>query len=322
MKYGNERIGSVMYGNVKRDKEYTARLLDFVKQKYGLDISDITPAKRGYYGETWRLDNYFAKLDYSYHKEVYRKSIPVVEFMCDAGIDSISRPVKSLEGHLCSDFEDAVLGLFYWIEGDNVQNYDSRTAEYRILSNVYSLPAGNLNIQRQRFDSSPADLFFELWGKLSYAPLINVFKEYRANLENCRERLVLSSHKCAEFNGHFYITHGDAGSNIIKGKEKYYLVDWDGAVIAPPERDAWFYMHLDGEIEKFNDELKRKGINYAFRSERLAYACYRAYFEYLNNFMDTHFEIGNNAVRAESLKHDYFEGWLKPIVEFADKIIL
>lgn len=45
-----------MYSKVQRADAYTMRLLVFLAQEYGLKATNIVPAKRGFYGETWRGD--------------------------------------------------------------------------------------------------------------------------------------------------------------------------------------------------------------------------------------------------------------------------
>lgn len=114
-----------MYSKVERSEKYITQLLDFVQHMYGIEAVSIAPAKRGYYGETWQLatanSRYFLKLDYSPHQSVYEKSFPVVEHLCNNGIDFISRIVKTANGSLSSRFDGAVLGLFDWIDGENIE---------------------------------------------------------------------------------------------------------------------------------------------------------------------------------------------------------
>jgi hypothetical protein len=76
-----------MYGKIQRDVAYKSRLLDFIKQEYALNAISFTEAKRGFYGETWRLEtlggSYFIKLDYSsLHKSIFSDSIAVIEHLC------------------------------------------------------------------------------------------------------------------------------------------------------------------------------------------------------------------------------------------------
>ena len=58
-----------MYSNVIRSDKHKQQLLDLIRLEYGIDAIGIYPAKRGFYGETWRLEDsdrsYFLKLDYS-----------------------------------------------------------------------------------------------------------------------------------------------------------------------------------------------------------------------------------------------------------------
>lgn len=313
-----------MYGTKERNQEYILRLLDFIRTEYGIHAKHVTPAKRGYYGETWHINDYFIKLDYSYHKDVYRSSFPVMEYICCKGMDRINTPVKTLQGELTTDFDGAVMGIFNWLEGENLQNDETRMAEYRILAKVYALPTDGIRFQihYQSFLPKPADLFFEQWSVLDNASLRHVLDMYKEPLKHRRRRLEMFAQKCAACNDNFYITHGDAGGNIIKNGDTFYLIDWDGVRLAPPERDAWFYMHQEGELQKFQKALHENGIDYCFRPERLAFSCYYAYFQYLNEYMRTYFELGVSGLRAESLQKDFFEGWIEPIMKVADKIPL
>ena len=58
-----------MYSNVTRSDEYIYRLRNHIKDEFGINAVHLTPAKRGFYGETWRLDSicasYFLKLVYA-----------------------------------------------------------------------------------------------------------------------------------------------------------------------------------------------------------------------------------------------------------------
>ena len=58
----------VVYGSIDRDDECKFRLLDFIQSEYGLSSVNIAAAKRGFYGETWKLNvenaDFFVKLVY------------------------------------------------------------------------------------------------------------------------------------------------------------------------------------------------------------------------------------------------------------------
>ena len=112
-----------MVNNMQRDDAYINKLKDFIRAQYQLEPLSITPAKRGYYGETWRMDtadsSYFLKLDYfPRHQETYKHSLPVIEYLRNNGIDFISAVVKTASGELCANFNSAVLAVFEWIDGE------------------------------------------------------------------------------------------------------------------------------------------------------------------------------------------------------------
>lgn len=321
-----------MYSNVKRDDEYIFRLHDFIRREYGIASMNIAPAKRGYYGETWRLDaaegSYFVKLDYSAaHKPLYEQSFYVIEHLCNHGIDFISRIIKTTDGRLSSNFDGAVLGVFYWIEGENIQDERTKIQEYQILAKVYAVPADGIELPAEDFSNRSADIFFSQWDKLNHehagndaARITKLFDENSEKLVHRAERLKLFAERCRPDKSHFYITHGDAGGNVIVSGGDFYIVDWDAPVLAPPERDAWFCIYWDWAITAFNNSLRQNGIDYALRPERMAYYCYHAFFTYLTEYMDTYFDIGNrNGDFAENLR-DYFECWIEEEIRYADKI--
>ena len=62
--------------------------------EYGFAIRNIVPAKRGFFGETWKVQtddaDYFVKMDeWDFHKESYKNSLPVINYMVGEGISFI-----------------------------------------------------------------------------------------------------------------------------------------------------------------------------------------------------------------------------------------
>jgi hypothetical protein len=102
----------------------------------------------------------------------------------------------------------------------------------------------------------------------------------------------------------------------MKNNEKYYLVDWDDPVYAPPERDMWFYLDNKNIINKCNEEFKRNGLDYKINEERLIYYCYKSFFWYLTLYLKTYFEKGDLII--EELR-DYFNGWIEKKIVFIKK---
>jgi len=306
-----------------RSDENILRLLDFVQREYGISAAIFTPAERGFYGETWRLDevgdsgeSYFLKLVYAVeHKDTYMHSFPVIEYLCDHGIDFVGRVVKTKYGKLYAKFDGAILGIFHWINGDLTESDETKIPEYQMLAKVYTVPTSSLDIPREDFLGSSGHIFFTRWSNFdsSYEEnLINLFDKYRSKLEHRGKRLKHFAALCSADAGEYFITHGDAGGNLIVDGEKYHIVDWDTAILAPPERDAWVMCSKDWAREAFENALHQKGINHALRPEHMAYYCYYFFFYYLNAFLD--------ASSSADIIEEYINGWIEDSIRYCDEL--
>ena len=311
-----------MYSKIVRSEEYKKTLLDFIKHEYGIEATTITPAKRGFYGETWKLNTpsaaYFLKLVYAHeYKPVYEGSFPVVQHLCDHGIDFISRIIKSTSKSLYTHFDGATVGMFDWIEGENVEDDFTKIEEYKMLAKVYTIPTCNIPIPCENFTNKNADDFFENWKRLNYKQILSLLEKNRLKIEHRAKKLDAFSKICRKDTSNFFITHGDAGGNFLVGGKSNFIVDWDTVKLAPPERDAWFCVHRDWAMDAFCDALKQHNVNYELRPERFAYYCYWFFFYYLNAFLDAHGEVDVEVGAIE----EFIDGWMSYNVEWADGVL-
>ncbi|MHB1483537.1 MAG: aminoglycoside phosphotransferase family protein [Saccharofermentanales bacterium] len=314
-----------MSNQIERDNEYISRLADFICDEYGIAAISIIPAKRGYYGETWRINtengNYFIKLDYSpRHQIKYRNSMEVVEYLCDNGIDFISRIIKTKAGDLFSIFDSAVLGVFVWVDGENIETDETKIPEYEMLSKIYPLTKQGFEIPSIEFSNERALKFFTKWEQLKTETpsddnkaILAIFEQHKNALEHYAARLSYFSNICQKDKSHFYITHGDAGGNLLVGNGNYNIIDWDEVMYAPLERDAWFMCCCDWALKAFTDALNRNNISYMLRPERLAFYCYHMFFLYLGEFLDDFTQCG----KMKEIE-DYFSCWIMERMKYAD----
>jgi len=161
-----------MYNNINRDSEYICNLRNFIQRTYQIIPVSLISAKRGYYGETWRLDtgdsSYFIKLVYaSTYMDIYERSFPIIQHICDHGIEFISRIVKTKTGDLSARFDGAVLGVFDWIDGEHIETNATKIPEYQMLTRVYTVPVHGISIIREDFSGGSADKFFKQWSALN-----------------------------------------------------------------------------------------------------------------------------------------------------------
>lgn len=318
----------MVYNNVLRDEKYIHRLKDAIYQQYGIASIKIKPAKRGYYGETWKVTGtvgcYFLKLDYlPFHQKKFQNSLSVIEYLCEKGIDFIGRIIKAKDGKLYSNFDTAVAGLFEWVDGENIETDDTKGPEYQMLCRIYSLTKPGLQIPSASFSDGAAVHFYEQWESLRKSPknhtncsVLSVFERFREEISHCASQLSLIARRCQANDSDFYLTHGDAGGNFFTGNGRNYIFDWDEVMYAPLERDAWVMGCYDWARNLFNDTLKQNNISYRLQPERLAFYCYHMYFFYLGEFLQVH-PICDQSARIL----DYFEnGWIKSRIEFADSV--
>ena len=310
-----------MYSNVKRDSEYINSLLDFMRGEYDIQPTGIVSAKRGYYGETWRVDasvrSYFVKLDYSAaHKGIYERSFPIVEHLCNSGIVFISSIVKTADGRLSTNYDGAVLGVFDWIDGENIKDKHTKITEYQMLAKVYTIPVDGVSIRREDFAGDSADKFFGQWDAIDDKQICLLLEKNRAMLEHKAARLKHFALLCRDDTTGFHITHGDADGNIITNGNKHFIVDWDDPILAPPERDAWFSL-WDWAIKAFHNALRQNGFDYNLRPERLAYYGCHSFFFYLNEYLESYLDNGN--LRIVDELNEYFSRWIETEIRYAEE---
>jgi hypothetical protein len=261
-----------MLNNVERGSDYINRLADFIYRKYNINAASLTPAKRGYYGETWKLEtagmNYFIKLDYfSRHQRLYQNSLTVVNYLCNNGIDFIGRVVSSCGGTLFTYFDSAVLGVFDWIDGENIETDETKPAEYQLLCKVYPLTKQGFDIPSVEFSNTKALLFYDKWEKLKNMQPNEANTAVKAMLEkqsepllHNAERLTYFASVCEKDTSGFYLTHGDAGGNFFTGKNRNYIVDWDEVMYAPLERDG-LCVAVIGRGKRFKTPCEETELN-------------------------------------------------------------
>jgi len=301
-----------------RDETWLGLLREALKLEYGLTVTALSTAPRGYYAETWKAtsgtDNYFVKLDTTDHQQRLRASLPVIDHLWRHGIHFIPHTIRTINDRLCVDFAGGTLALFDWIPGQNAETDDTKPAEYDMLAQVYAVPLGYDPIPRLEFNSDMADRLFATWANLEPgSPADQELQSHREVLERRASRLERLAKICRRDGSGFYATHGDAGGNFMIDDASCYIVDWDEIMLAPPERDAWVMCTQPWARRLFDDALGHHSVAYTLKTERLAYFCYRMLFFYLTEVLS-----GFNKSDPEIEIHDLLEGWAKSRMEWAD----
>lgn len=317
-----------MHNDIPRDREYIRRLKVALYEQYGITATETAPAQRGYYAETWKVGGpegcYFLKMDYlPFHQTRFQQSLPVIEYLCENGIDFVGKIVKTRDQRLYSHFDTALMALFEWVDGENVETDHTKVPEYQMLCKIYPLTKPGLGIPTASFSDDAAIRFYEQWEALKNAPktdangvVLATLERFRNELSHCASRLSELAGRCREEKGDFYLTHGDAGGNFFVGNGRNYIFDWDEVMYAPLERDAWVMGCYDWARKLFDDTLRENHIPYQLRPERLAFYCYHMYFYYLGEFLMVH----PLCDKSERIVEYFEDGWIKSRITFADTL--
>jgi len=245
-------------------------------------------------------------------QDIYEQSFPIIRHLCDHGIDFIGRVIKTKGGNLSTRFDGAVLGVFDWIDGSLMETDATKIPEYQMLAKIYTVSVHDVSIHREDFSGRCADRVIEKWGVLEDKQVLSLLEKHRSKIEHRAKRLKLFAGRCQGDTTNFFITHGDAGGNLIVNGDKYFIVDWDYAILAPPERDAWVMCCKNWAMDAFHEALRQNGIVYTLRPERLAYYCYHYFFYYLTAFLDA-------SSQADTIEQ-YISGWIEESFRFADEV--
>lgn len=323
-----------MYNKEHRDDKYINTLQSFLEDIYGLDIKSITEAKRGFYGETWKVstdkETYFIKIDYCViHQKKYIDSFSIIEHINQSGIDYINKIVKTKSGELYTFFGEGVLCVFGFINGENREDYPLKDL-FNHLAPIYKISTSGIEIESEDFSSYHKDTFYKRCDILkqhaqrsSIKRLFKWLDSKKMTFDYRAKRFEKFIDLCKEDKSNFYITHGDAGGNVIIGEEnKFSIIDWDYPLLSPIERDTWYFICDPSNITMVNETLKEHGIDYTINEDRLAYYCYMMFFNYISEYMQCFIDFIDDEETLNILVDDvsaYFEGWITNQLRYADE---
>lgn len=296
---------------VERNKEYLKELNKQLSENYGFIINQINPASRGMDGETWIVttstDKFFIKINYSgVNNKNFIKSLNAIELLNKKNVGNINEIIKTKNNKNYIKFKNKILVVFKYIDGKIDYNYPYLKL-MKLLVNIYKvnvkfgIPRENFRINKllKRLNNNllKAQKFYEL---------NNVLSNYQINIQKYVKELK-KYYKKIDKKSLKVVTHGDDCVNIMVGND-VSLVDWDGILLAPIERDCWFFMDYKYKIKNINNLLKNNNINYRISRNMLAYYAYKSIIIYLNNDIEKYLKLKNQ----ESLNdiEDIFEGWV------------
>lgn len=104
------------------------RLASLLRRHYDIDATSIAPGERGTVAETYVVRTadarFFAKLvRHSRYADGLDTALPIHHALAEAGIDSIGRPIATLDGDLLVRLERHLLVVLEFLDGVWTEDY-------------------------------------------------------------------------------------------------------------------------------------------------------------------------------------------------------
>lgn len=297
---------------------------ELIEENYGFSIASIEIAPRQFVAETWFIktnnaEKYFVKIiDKPLFIREAIESLPVLNAMHEAGIERISWPLQSIDGQLYIKVDNGIVIVFNAIEANQSYEY-SEAALGKVLAQIHKVtPKVLVSIPTENYDYSYKQEFetqFEgiLSGELVDDHLTEKFRvvlvKYEQRIRLQYQRLQKLTQEMVQLDLPKVITHGDAGGNtLVKSPEDIYVIDWDGILLAPAERDMWVPTHnfLDG----YNEVIPEFVPNPVIMSFYTVMYYFRSMAQYMAEIIPTTKSESHRLENLTAFEQDFLEGWM------------
>ncbi len=283
-----------------------------ISSKYGFNVKSVNVAPRGFVGETYIIDTdkekYFLKIfqENRYFANVLQ-GLPVLRELKDLGVNYINYPIFTKEKTLYFVENNRYYILFNYIKGENTEEYEV----YKVFQQLIEISKLTKKIKSQIKGESFSILYVESFeeGIEKYKD-IPVIQNHLDGVLNHWSRFKDLANTLKRRNHAMYITHGDAFGNVIKDKEDLYIIDWDDLLLAPLERDLWFFFDNQEVIDLYRKEFP----NFKMDKDLILFYIYNRFFDDLLGFFELLDQQKEYERVVESIKKDCFD-WTYKLIE-------
>lgn len=231
-------------------------LRDWVAADFGVELVELTRVHEGadLAAEVWNGDCLYAVKWSAGGTDAGPRT---TAHLAAAGVRGIPAPVRTLTGQLWSTREGKRLSLTPWIAGDRAAetglSTDQWTAFGALLAQVHSIEPldglPRLNPVNARMPALTRALDQRLCTELPAddleAELAAVWHSHRRTITAVLEQAEAGR----DPDGTRVICHADPHlGNVLVTPDQLYLIDWDDAVLAPPEQDLMFMLGGMGNL--------------------------------------------------------------------------
>ena len=288
-------------------------VLGAIRQAYGLPVEQITFFAAGwaslcYKAETTTGERYLLKLyDESAPALLIASSrdfyLPLTYQLCARKLlPQVACPVQALDGSFSAHAEPYLLILFHYIEGEQV-GFGRLPDEIlvklaglvgRLHKSTHSLQLANPLIER-------FEIAFEDALPTGIEALAHLGPGARAGLRAYRELLVPHKSEIRDYLDRLkalqgvmrnracemVVCHTDlhGGNLLVDSAGNLYILDWEGAMLAPPEQDLFFFAGEDRFWDLFWPDYSREFDPARLDVDILAFYYYRRGLEDIAEFV-------------------------------------
>ncbi len=249
-------------------------------------------------------------------------------------IENIAYPIETIKGDLMSEFEEAKMVLWNYIDGKIVSEKQSKTPTFlrklaELIAQIHD-STENLNLPDEVYYKyeitfkedlllclkeiaactiSEDKTFLKL--KRIITPLMTDILQSFNYLEETTQELLGMSHE------NYVICHNDPiRHNIILDKQgEIHLVDWDNTYFAPCEKDIWFYLNQKN-IPSFKRKYKQIRESIKLNEEIVVHLFYE---RVLADLTDWIYRILFEELDPKQIKSD-FKGLAEDVIPLLPKM--
>ncbi|KIL41144.1 aminoglycoside phosphotransferase [Gordoniibacillus kamchatkensis] len=290
-----------------------SRLLTKLNEAYGININSIDFIPMGDSAYSYIVhggggQRFYAKL-FDLHNDRQRKSaqrlsryLPLTWHLYHRKLfQNLAYPIKTRHGEWYATFHEVTVALFNYIEGetladaypfsDDILRSIAKTTAAIRRTTPYLDPA---LLAKESYDISfQSDLESCLSLLESAQRFDNESKQSLRELVLPKKELILKLLKLVrELRGKavsspadMVLCHGDLwGGNIILRDSEMYVIDWEAAIIAPPEFDLFGYIGAGFDV--FLSEYENKvGQRVTIDFDLIRFYCYRRHLRNLTDWL-------------------------------------
>ena len=291
-----------------------AALIKRVRQEYGIEVQSLTFVPEGevaycYVAMCGNGDRYFLKLLSDSRLGQISAStldfyLPLTWNLYSKGIlPNVAHPIRTTDGCFRTHFEGQPLVLFNFVDGRTV-GYESPLPD-DILEGLAGLVGilhrntpeiGVEEPRLERFDIRfQGDLVNGLQVLASTAPrdrkgqqeLREILSPRREEIVGLLSRLQELQHLARDAGKEMVLCHTDlhGGNLMVNGRGDLYILDWEGALVAPPEHDLFVFAGDDRFMGLFLPNYEREFGPVSLDSEVFGFYYYRRNLEDLTDWI-------------------------------------